>query len=157
RIKRAPASFAAPTAARVPPTFTMSNVCGLPARTTPAACTMTDDPFTTRAREPASSRDSARSTPGGSALGLPGLTIPGARPPASRNASAACHPMNPVAPVMLTERFVIQPIGLVTARAGSFDAGVDVVVVLERPGQLAAAIARRDAAPMNLGEQQRIQ
>src|SRR5262249_5510313 len=93
-----------------------------------------------------------RSTPAGSGFVPPGLTIARTDHPASRNASARCHPTKPVAPVMLTvaEPFVIQPVGFVTSPSGGLDPGVDRVVVLERPRQLAVTIPARNAASVDL-------
>src|SRR5256885_1088766 len=68
-----------------------------------------------------------------------------------------CQPRNPVAPVTLTDRLVIQTISLVDDAAAGGDAGVDRLVVLEGPRQLAAAIPVRDTAPVDLGDEKRIQ
>src|SRR5207247_2031176 len=81
------------------------------------------------------------STPGGSGFVWSGRTMARTLQPRARNAPARCHPRNPVAPVRLTERLFIEPVRFVAAPAGRFDAGVDGVVVLERPRHLASHVA----------------
>ena len=103
------------------------------ARTTAAECTSTEESPTAIARGAGSSSDWTGFTPSGTGFLLPGRTIARTFQPASRNATERCHPRNPVAPVMLTERLFIQPVDLVPAATGRLDAGVDSVVILEGP------------------------
>src|ERR1700736_6223954 len=154
---RTPAALAASTIARVPDTLTASNADARGARVTPAAWTTTSHPSTARASCPGPSAASIESVPPGSGFVLPGRTMARTAQPSSRNASARCHPMKPVAPVMLTERLLIQAIGFVTPSADRFDASVDQVVVLQRPRHLTVAVAPRDRASITLGDQQRIE
>src|SRR5262249_38213197 len=121
-----------------------------------AEWTRSAEPAAARTRGAASSVDSTRSTPSGSGLRFPGRTIPRTCQPASRKTSPRCHPRKPVAPVMLTDRFFIDPIGFVTASAGRFDPGVDLRVVLERPRELGRPVAAGHRAAMALGDEQRV-
>src|SRR5690349_7081070 len=85
------------------------------------------------------------------------------RSPRARRRAASAPPMNPVAPVTRTRTFALRRRRLVDAvhlglrAARGLDGAVDEVVVLERPGYLAAGVAERVRAADRLDDEHRVE
>src|SRR5262245_59282664 len=96
--------------------------------------------------------------------------------PRAESAATRCEPMNPRAPVTATrsedplegsgtgrclggsvQRLLIDAVRLVTARSSVGGGTVDVVIVLEHPGEFHALVRRAFELAMELEEQQRKQ